>query len=224
MKRLAVICLLLLLVLRPARVAAADGEERWAEVFAALDRALKAPKAPPLRCSDLFGAPFDLSALEGKVVILASVDRKSQDEAFRWLQGQPVFHLGRKDLAYVNLVFPGGIFFLVPRGEAVVRIRKMIDEATAGVTADLSPDDRRRFDGTEIHWIVDWKRDAMGRFGAFPGRVNLFVIDHEGRIVEVIRRLDDRAQAILHEAVRVALDRRKRAEEEKSASHERGDS
>ncbi len=111
----------------------------------------------------------------------------------------------------MNLIYPGGVFFLVPRGEAVVRIRKQIDDATKQIKTDLSPEDRQRFDKTEIHWFVDWRRKVMGRFGAFPGRVNFFVINHEGRVTEVIRRLDSRTTRILDESIRIALLRRKRA-------------
>lgn len=152
-----------------------------------LARRLDAPKAAPIERPDLYGRPFRLAELSGRVVVLSFLDRDAVDEAVTWLERQTTWMLDQEGLAFVNVFHPGGISFLVPRGEAVARLRSQVDRVHRDLSAGLDPGERARLDRLDIRWIIDWDRRLARRYPVERGRVNLFLLDRDGRIQEVLR-------------------------------------
>lgn len=154
---------------------------------AAWDELFQAPEAPEIAQVDLFGQPFALSSLRGRVVLLSFLDRESVDEAVLWLERQTTWLLHQPRVSFVNVFHPGGISFLVPRGEVVHRIRKQVRASEAAMTADLPEADRARLAQADIRWVVDWTRKLAARYPVERGRANVFLLDEAGRIREVHR-------------------------------------
>jgi hypothetical protein len=121
------------------------------------------------------------------VVLLSFLDRRSADEAIAWLERQTTWLLHQEGISFVNVFHPGGVSFLIPRGEVVHRIRKSVQTAERDFASSLSSSDRRLLDNLDIRWVVDWKRRISGRFPVERGRVNVFLLDEAGRIREVHR-------------------------------------
>ncbi len=195
------ILVLLLLAGSPALAEGGDWLAALGRQVASLDRAARPPEAPDFGRVDLFGKPFRLSGLAGRTVVLSFLDRDSVPEAVRWLDRQTTWFLHQEGITFVNVFFPGGIFFLVPRGEAVARIRREVDETRAGMAEGLDPASRQRLETADIRWVVDWKREWSSLYPVERGRVNLFLLDRERRIREVWRYQDDEPPERLQEAV-----------------------
>ena len=153
----------------------------------AMDEMFQAPEAPEIAQTDLYGKRFTLHGLEGRVVVLSFLDRESVAEAIQWLERQTTWLLHQQGVTFVNVFHPGGISFMIPRGEVVHRIRKEVDQSHRRFEAKLHPDDRALLDRADIRWVVDWDRSHAAKYPVEAGRVNLFLVDEQSRIREVLR-------------------------------------
>lgn len=177
--------LVLLVLSAPAR--AEDWLAALQEQVASLDSLVDAPEAAEISQVDLFGESFRLSSLRGRVVLLSFLDRQSADEAITWLERQTTWMLHQPEVSFVNVFHPGGISFMIPRGEVVHRIRKSVRNSERSFAAGLTPEEREQLEAADIHWVVDWKRRISARYPVERGRVNVFLLDRKGRIREVHR-------------------------------------
>lgn len=153
----------------------------------ALDRMLSAPRAADIEQVDLYGRDFRLRDLRGRVVLLSFLDRDSVGEAVEWLERQTTWLLHQEGVSFVNVFYPGGVFFLIPRGEAVHRIRTEVAEARERMIQGLPEDEKALLAAADIRWLVDWKRRLSSRYPVERGRANVFLLDELGRIREVYR-------------------------------------
>lgn len=167
----------------------------------AMDEMFQAPEAPQIAQTDLFGERFSLRELAGRVVVLSFLDRDSVGEAIEWLERQTTWLLHQPGVSFVNVFHPGGISFMIPRGEVVHRIRKEVDQAHRRFEDQLHPDDRALLARCDIRWVVDWDRAHAAKYPVEAGRVNLFLLDEEGRIREVLRYDPEAPQAGIRKGV-----------------------
>ncbi len=145
------------------------------------------PVSPSLKLVDLYGKQMDIQDYRNKVVVLAFIDKKSQAETIKWVENLPSDYLGDKRLVFINVIFPGGISFVIPRAKVVKRLRKDIGNIRASLQTSLNTDEGERLEKTEIRWAADWKRQHSSRWGAIRHRVNLFLIDSTGHIRDTMR-------------------------------------
>lgn len=179
--------------------------ERTGAELPSLDEVLTDPLAPPLSLPGLYGQPLDLAAYRGRVAVVSFVDRKSSADAMRWADELPGEWLGDPRLVFLNVVFPGGISFLVPRPAVVDRLRDEIAATMADYAAGLPPDLRRRFDATEIRWAADWKRRTSGDWGVVRHELNVFVVDGQGRLRERMHGATEATRELLRRTLTVLL-------------------
>jgi len=164
------------------------------------------PAAPPLELTDLYGDHLTLADYRGRVVVVSFIDKQSRDEAIRWTESLPADYLGDPRLAFVNVVFPGGISFLVPRPKVVDRLRADIAAIRAGMRDSMPPDDRERLARTTIRWAVDWKRRHSAEWGVIRHNVNVYVVDAQGRLRDTHRGMTASTTARLDALVPRLLD------------------
>ena len=164
------------------------------------------PPAPPLKLMDLYGKQLTLSSYKGKIVIVSFLDKKSQAEATTWVESLPASYLGDSRIVFANIVYPGGISFLVPRPKVISRLRRDIEELRTGFRDSLSTEEQKQMRKTEIRWAADWKRNWAGQWGSIRHMVNVFVIDQDGRLRDTIRGMNDRVQKRLNLVVSRLLD------------------
>lgn len=167
----------------------------------AMDEIFQAPEAPEISQRDLFGRRFSLHGLEGRIVVLSFLDRDSVGEAIQWLERQTTWLLHQPDVTFVNVFHPGGISFMIPRGEVVHRIRKEVDQSHRRFERQLHPDDRVLLAKADIRWVVDWERSHAAKYPVEAGRVNLFLVDEQRRIREVLRYDPESPQAGIRKGV-----------------------
>ena len=148
------------------------------------------PAAAPLEMTDLYGQPLSLEDYRGRVVVVSFIDKKSQKEAIEWVESLPADYLGLPKLAFVNVIFPGGISFLVPRPKVVKRLRGDIENVRQSMRHSLSPAEREKLKKTTIRWAADWKRHHSTRWGVIRHRVNVFIVDSQGRLRDTLRGMN----------------------------------
>ena len=149
------------------------------------------PLAAPLAMTDLYGETLSLQDYRGRVVVVSFIDKKSQKEAIEWVESLPADYLGDSKLVFVNVIFPGGISFLVPRPKVVQRLRSDIESVRQSMRLSLPTGDRAKLEKTTIRWAADWKRHHSTRWGVIRHRVNVFIVDGQGRLRDTLRGMSD---------------------------------
>jgi len=130
---------------------------------------------------DAFGNQFDINDYIGKKMVISIGDKKSDIKKSLWNDWKNLYKFS-KDTVFINIYFPGGISFTVPRGEVVHRIRKMINKRKSEILNSVSYEKRKFLNSLDIHWIIDWKRRISGRFHAPRHTIISFFIDKNGII------------------------------------------
>ncbi|MDD5090247.1 MAG: hypothetical protein PHQ23_04955 [Candidatus Wallbacteria bacterium] len=142
---------------------------------------IKDSSTPLFSQTDAFGKRFELKGLIGRVLVISIGDKKSVVEESLWNSWENLQRFSSKTV-FVNVFYPGGVSFSVPRGEVVSRIRKSINQRTKEVIR-TAPAARRDFlRALEIHWIIDWERKISARYAAPRHRVVVYLSDRKGRI------------------------------------------
>jgi len=165
------------------------------------------PPAPELKLQDLYGAPLSLNEYQGRVVVVTFIDKKSQTEAISWTERLPEDYLGDERVVFINVIFPGGISFLVPRVKVVERLRSEITSVRAQLRASMTPEQRTRLENSTIRWAADWKRRHSARWGVVRHRVNVFIVSPDGRLRETLRGMTPATAEILERNLDILLKR-----------------
>ncbi|MBI3891127.1 MAG: hypothetical protein HY303_06315, partial [Candidatus Wallbacteria bacterium] len=153
-----------------------------------LDRVFDYQVAPDFRSNDLYGRRVSLAEYAGRLCIVTFVDQRNEEEARAWLEEQSIDYLGDPDIVFVNVLYPGRIPFIVSRDNAADSIRREVDRFLEQLWQNFSEKEREQFQKTTIRWIVDWKRDLQRAFNTTRDRVNIVVIDGQGRIRQIVRK------------------------------------
>lgn len=164
------------------------------------------PQAKPLNLMDLYGTNLNIEDYKDKILIVSFLDKKSQEEAIEWVESLPSSYLGSKDIVFINVIYPGGVSVLVPRGKVVERLRNDIHSLRTGFRKGLSPEDKSRMDATEIRWAADWERKWSQKWGSMRHMVNIFIIDRQGILRDTIRGMNDRVVERLNLVVNKLLE------------------
>jgi len=150
------------------------------------------PKAPTLELTDLYGSKLSIDSYKGKVVIVSFIDKKSQDEAIKWVESLPSTYLGDSRIAFANVIYPGGVSFLVPRKKVLSRLKNNIETLRTNFAQSLSKQEQNKLSTTEIRWAADWKRNWSSKWGTIRHMVNIFVVDQDGMLRDTIRGMNDK--------------------------------
>lgn len=151
----------------------------WAGPFAPICEDLIGESVPLLKRVDAFGNRFDMSGLIGKVLIISIGDKKANVKESLWYTWETLY-LFPEDVVFINIYYPGGISFTVPRGEVVHRIRKKINKCVEEILSKSPPDRREFLERLEIHWIIDWKRNISWKFKAPRHKIVTYLVDKKG--------------------------------------------
>ncbi|MBI4872367.1 MAG: hypothetical protein HY814_12465 [Candidatus Riflebacteria bacterium] len=171
-----------------------------------LDRTFDYPLMPDFRLRDLYGKSVSPDDLQGRIAIFSFVDQKNEDEARSWLSEQSIDYMGNPNIVFVNVLYPGRIPFVVSRGNAAESIRAEIDRFLDEEWKRYTDQERQLFSRTTIRWLVDWKRDLQRKFNVTRDRVNIVIVDGQGRIRDLVRKKTPETVAALKELV-AALER-----------------
>lgn len=175
--------------------------------FASSDfQKLKGFRAPVFSCTDAYGKNFDLKALQGKIVILSVGDKKASLEESFWNSWDHVFEFSGETV-FVNVFFPGGISFSVPRGEVVAKIRKAISDRMKKLLSEVSQERRGFLKKLDIHWVIDWNRSISERFEAPRHEIIVFAIDRKGTIRDCYRHGENDLKKFIAEIKKIEAEK-----------------
>lgn len=147
----------------------------------------------PMLVRSLSSLHGDLIALGGpadRATLVVTVDRDAKDEAVAWLETYAAELARLTRVRLVNLLFPGGVSFVVPRAVAAKQIKKDVDRIQARARAKLSPELQAGWDALAIAWHVDWTRKLVGELGAPRHRLALYLVDPAGAVVMIEDQVD----------------------------------
>ena len=173
-----------------------------------MDRAVRRYDAPPgeasaprFRASDIYDHPVSLSDYRSTNVVLTFLSPRCYKEAVAWVQGVQTSFLGEKDVAFVNVLFPGSMPAFSSRGQNQRKIREKIEDFYVQVRDHMPATEKRRLESTEIRWIVDWRQQLHQRYDVEADKVHIFLIDSGGKVCERIDRRSPESEKRLVDAM-----------------------
>ncbi len=192
---------------------AATGTRNWLQWLSSecrrLERLFSYPAAPDFVTVDAFGKRFRLRETDGCTRIITFFDRRNREAVMRMVESLPEELLDKDGIVFVNVIHPGGISFLVPRGEVIARIRRRIRDCERTYLRRVDPATAEAYAKTMIIWIVDWKRRLARRYHSVSGLINVYLVDESGRIRNLYRSRIPDAARIAREILRLYRESRR---------------
>lgn len=138
--------------------------------------------------SDIYLNDISLSWGEkGKYIVLAMLSSRDSSLVEEWLRGVNLKTLGRKPVKFVNFVFPGGLFFMIPRKKALAKIRERIESEEREYLNNMNPQESRIYQKLEVSWIADFTANTWAQLELDKNKGYLFLIAPDGRVLERVK-------------------------------------
>jgi|GEM_PF-1391579 len=122
-----------------------------------------------------------------KYVVLAMLSSRDSSLVEEWLSGVNLSTLSRKPVEFVNFVFPGGLFFMIPRKKALGKIRERIESEERDYLNNMNPQESRIYQELKVSWIADFTANTWAQLELDKNKGYLFLIAPDGRILERVK-------------------------------------
>ena len=129
----------------------------------------------------------------GTTHVVSFLNKHSGNAVKVWAELLPMKKLKNSRIQFTNIVFPGGLFFMIPKSKAIAKIRKTITNEITQFQNDWPIEEKENYRNLEIHWIVDFKRKLFKTYDLNSRYSYLFLIDAQGRLLKKLRQ-DDHSQ------------------------------
>lgn len=186
-----------------------SSQHLWAQ---ASDKSAQTPKALPTRLQNYGPFPRDwltrekLSRIEGKrsdiylddftitwkednsaYTVLAMLSSRDTSLVEEWLRGVNLKSLRKKPVEFINFVFPGGLFFMIPRKKALFRIRERIETEERDYLRNMNPQESQIYQELKVRWIADFTANTWAQLELDKNKGYLFLIAPDGRVLERVK-------------------------------------
>lgn len=143
---------------------------------------------PRFTAPDMYDREVSLREYEGRNVVLTFFSAKSQREAVEWLRSIQTDFLGDPAVVFLNILDPGPTPAFSSKKATGRKIREIVEKEYKTTQEAMRPEDRRRFEQSEIRWIIDWRRELSSRYDVPADRVHILLLDRQGLLRERISR------------------------------------
>ena len=150
------------------------------------------PGKPPLKAIDIKSMPIKLPST-GSIHVVSFLNRHSGDTIKLWAEYLPLIKLKNSRIQFTNIVFPGGLFFMIPKSKAMAKIRKTISNQIMRFQNDWSIEEKISYQNLKVYWTIDFKRKLFKTYGLNSKYSYLFLINSQGQLVKKLRQ-DDHIQ------------------------------
>lgn len=89
---------------------------------------------------------------------------------------------------FTNIVFPGGIFFMIPENKAISKMRRNIEEEIERFQAHWNEDQKSLYNSLNVHWAADFKRKLFKSYGLNSRNSYLFLVSPQGQLLSKVQQ------------------------------------
>lgn len=127
---------------------------------------LSALWAKSFTATDIFTAEqISFPEQNEKIYIISFFSEKTSTAVFEWLSILPLKRLNPEKIEFINIVFPGGLFFMIPPKKALATLRQQISDEIEKNLANCHIEQQRFFQSLRIRWIADFQRKIFRSWG-----------------------------------------------------------
>ncbi len=149
--------------------------------LALMNSAPFAETLPEIRVHSLF-AREDLNLpVSGQKTIISFFSPSSLSRLEEWLEHLSLRSEEVRDLVFINVLWPGGTFFMIPRPKAMQRMEDEILESLAELRHD--EDQARLMRSMRMVWVADIERRIHRQLNLKAGPFQAMLLDENGRIL-----------------------------------------
>ena len=128
----------------------------------------------------------------GTLHVVSFLNKQSGASVRLWTEFLPLEILAKHSVAFSNIVFPGGLFFMIPKSKALSKIRKTIENEVNQFQKGWSAKEKKIYNSLKINWVVDFKRNLFKKYQLNSRYSYLFLINSEGKLLKKIRQGNSR--------------------------------
>jgi len=145
------------------------------------------PGEPPLEVQDMYSETVKLPST-GTLHVVSFLNKQSGSSVRLWTEFLPLKMLANHSVVFSNIVFPGGLFFMIPKSKALSKIRKIIENEVNQFQEGWPAEDKKVYQSLKINWVVDFKRNLFKKYELNSRYSYLFLINSEGKLLKKIRQ------------------------------------
>ncbi len=124
----------------------------------------------------------------GTLHVVSFLNKRSESSIKMWTDFLPLKTLANRSVVFTNIVFPGGLFFMIPRSKAILKIRKTIENEINKFQKQWTAEERQIYQTLDINWVVDFKRKFFKAYQLNSNYSHLFLINSEGKLLKRLQQ------------------------------------
>ncbi|MCO4783785.1 MAG: hypothetical protein KC646_15770 [Candidatus Cloacimonetes bacterium] len=98
-----------------------------------------------------------------------------------WIESLNLGLIKRANVKLLNIISPGGMFFMIPKKKAFDKIKKVVQQEFEESVSYLDPKDRLAVLDLDIRWLGDYKRQLFNKYKAEINQSTVILFDHSGK-------------------------------------------
>lgn len=135
-----------------------------------------------LKRNSLFDKKIDLPDSKSPV-LLSFFTKGNQDEMSQWIENLNPSLIKRANVKLLNVISPGGMFFMIPKKKAFHKIRNVVETEFQESISDLAPQERLEILDLDINWLGDYKRQLFNKYEAKINISTVILFDANGQLI-----------------------------------------
>ncbi|MCJ8345399.1 hypothetical protein MJH12_07655 [bacterium] len=104
----------------------------------------------------------------------------NQDEMNQWIENLNPSLIKRAKVKLLNVISPGGMFFMIPKKKVFRKLRKIVKEEFEDSLSYLPMDQRLEVLDLDIVWLGDYKRELFNLYKAKINQSTVILFDANG--------------------------------------------
>ena len=121
--------------------------------------------------------------MPGRSLILSLLNHDSTNAVQQWIEALPLEKVKQHNLSFINIVFPGGLFFLIPPRKALKTLQKRIDREVKSYLEHAGAKERRIFQELDIRWVADFDQSIFEEFNLSPQKSHFLFFNSQGDLL-----------------------------------------
>jgi len=118
----------------------------------------------------------------GKIVILSFFSASTLEDLQAWIEILPLSLLQEDKLVFLNILYPGPGFALIPPRKARKSLKTRIDRELQTIAQEANTEVPIPLEKMSIHWIPDFKKKLFKRFKLDFRKSHTFLVDSKSRL------------------------------------------
>ncbi|PCJ21078.1 MAG: hypothetical protein COB02_00375 [Candidatus Cloacimonadota bacterium] len=133
-----------------------------------------------IKRNSLFGQKISIPN-QKQPILVSFFTKGNQKQMNQWIESLNPKLLKRAKIKLLNIVSPGGLFFMIPKKKVFNKIRKIVKSEFKESISYLQEKERQDILNLDIIWLGDYKRQLFNLYKAKINQSTVILFDENGQ-------------------------------------------